>query len=365
MTRRVEHMLFDANLTGGQILALRLGEALRELGWESSYVLPEEGPLVELLDRSAQSWSVVPMAGNPLAVARAMRRHLVEHRPDVVHTHLVLPTQLAARMAARSAGIPVVTHYHIPPVLPSGRIRRVAYGLVDRLGADHLSAINVAVSEAVARSMRGLGIHNVNVVPNGVVIPESLRPAPKDRTVLVLGRIARAKGQDVAVAALALLAGGGRHLRLRIVGAALNEADRAYLAELEEQVAGLGLAAQVEFAPASADVAATLAGAWCLVLASRAGEGMPLVVLEAMAAGKPVIGADVSGVPEVVEHERTGLLFAAGDAGALAQALTRLLDEPALAARLAATARDRVTQDFSIGETARRTADLYASAISP
>src|SRR5437016_3817049 len=148
--KRVLHVLFNADLSGGQILAQRLGVALRERGWDSQYLLPRLGPLTELLDAASLQWTVVRMDGGPLRVAWRLRDAFLQSQPTLVHTHLVLPTQLAARLATASLKMPAVVHYHVPPTFPPNRTRRSLYSIVDRVGANRLTACNIAVSREIA-----------------------------------------------------------------------------------------------------------------------------------------------------------------------------------------------------------------------
>lgn len=356
--RRVTHLLFDANLTGGQIFALRLGEALRQEGWESDYVLPGEGPLVALLEESGFAWHVVPMDGNPLPTAMRLRRHLRRNPPDVVHTHLVLPTQFAARLAAKSLRIPLVAHYHTSPTLPRGHLRSAVYRLIERIGANRLTGANVAVSDALARSLIPLGIRRLIVVPNGVVIPGATLPHPEGRTILVLGRIARAKGQDIAIRALAMLP-KCMAARCRIVGEALTPDDQDFLDSLPPLSCQLAVGESVEILSATDAPQQHFEEAWCLALPSRSGEGMPLVILEAMAIGVPVVAACLAGVPEIVEDGVTGLLFEPEDPGGLASALERLDGDPALAKSIVTNARAKAEASFSIQVASNRVAGIY------
>lgn len=101
-----------------------------------------------------------------------------------------------------------------------------------------------------------------------------------------------------------------------------------------------------------------------LVLPSRAYENQPLAILEGMAAGVPVVASAHSGIPELVEHETNGLLVAPGDAGALADALRRLLDDPATAAELGRAGRRRAQAMFSPRAHLDRLNDLYREAIA-
>ena len=119
----------------------------------------------------------------------------------------------------------------------------------------------------------------------------------------------------------------------------------------------------IEFLGERADVPDLLVASDALVLPSWS-EALPTVLIEAAAAGLPVVAADVGGVPEIVEHGRTGWLFARGDTGALTDRLTHLLADLDAARNMGAAARQRAERDFAIERQARRTLDLYRRVLA-
>jgi glycosyltransferase involved in cell wall biosynthesis len=166
------------------------------------------------------------------------------------------------------------------------------------------------------------------VVPNGIEMPRGgIAPARGDRA-LVVGRLRPIKGVDLAIAAVA--AAGGR---LTVAG------DGPERARLEEAARARGLDARFLGAVRRATLDTLYREAACLVLASRFGEGLPNVVLEAMAHGCPVIATRVTGVTTLVEDGVNGLVVPPGNVPALTDAILRLAREPGLATRLGAGAR--------------------------
>jgi glycosyltransferase involved in cell wall biosynthesis len=148
-------------------------------------------------------------------------------------------------------------------------------------------------------------------------------------------------------------------LRVRLPGVRLVVAGAGPCeAELRALVAELCLEQTVLLLGRRDDVGSLLAVADAFCLPSRH-EGVPLSVLEAMAAGVPCVATAVGGVPEIVEHRRTGLVVAPGSPAALADALGELLSDPAAAARIGAAARAKVEREWSASVVARRYAALY------
>jgi glycosyltransferase involved in cell wall biosynthesis len=129
------------------------------------------------------------------------------------------------------------------------------------------------------------------------------------------------------------------------------------------RIAALGLGERVLLAGQRRDIAELLAAADLFVLPSVL-EGLPLALLEAMAAGTPVVATAVGGVPRVVEDGVTGRLVPAGDAGALAEAMVLTLTQPDLARRLALAGQTRVRETYGADAWARRLQEIYDDAVT-
>jgi len=288
---------------------------------------------------------------------------------DLVHAHLgedaaVLSVALAA---ARRWETPLVVTVHLSPrhTLAVNGLRsvflRMVGGTMEQLAIRRAAAV-ITLTErlAAAACASGVAADRVHVIPSGVRPalfgrPEAgsaARPAVagSGRTVLFVGRLHRQKGVDVLVRAIPLLPGD---VRVVLVG---DGPERARLCRL---AADLGVADRVRvtgFVP-HAQVPELLAGADVAVLPSRY-EELGTALVEAMAAGRPVVAAAVGGIPELVRDRLDGRLVAPGDPAALAAALTEVLDDPELAGSWAASARARVAgHDWAL--LARRTLEVY------
>lgn len=239
--------------------------------------------------------------------------------------------------------------YKSPPARPLPEIlRRASARLSDRI---------IAVSDVQALWLRQtlrLPAARVVVIPNGVdtdrfACPGS--PAPvleefgigADEPVFVcIARLAAVKDHATLIAAMRHATG-----HLILVG------DGPLRAHLERACGEMDLARRVHFAGERDDVRPFLTAAWALCLSSI-DESQPIAILEAMAAGRPVVATRVGGIPEMLEDGRTGLLVPAGDADALAGAMRRVAADAAWRARAGEAARARVVRDYSIQSRARR-----------
>jgi glycosyltransferase involved in cell wall biosynthesis len=175
--------------------------------------------------------------------------------------------------------------------------------------------------------------------------------------VAVIGRLVRDKGHEHALRAFATIVRDEPRARLVIAGAGKLEGE---LSALAEAVAPEG---SVIFAGHRDDVAALLKAS-DLLLVSSLREGMPHVILEAMAAGTPVVATSVAGIPEMLEDGKHGILVPPGSEERLARAALTLLSDRSTAARLAAEARVRVESEFSIPIMLDRVEECFAHEIA-
>lgn len=320
------------------------------------------GPIGEEIRRAGVPVSVLglqPGVRRPLDIWR-LQRHVRALRPHIVHTVLVAAS-LYGRLAARLARVPVVigTEVNVYARKPARHV------LAERLlmrGTDAVIVSAQAVRDFYVAQLR-TDPRKVEVIHNAVdwaqVEPSSARSTvraalglPADALVAgIVARLAEQKGHDVlldAVAGEPALAS----LHLLVVG------DGERRAAIERRAAALGLGARTRFAGARRDLGDLLHAMDLFVLPSR-WEGLPLALVLAMGAGLPVVASRVGGIPEVVRDGETGLLVPPGDAAALGAALARVAGDPALRARLGASARAFVRPRFGADEYANAVADLY------
>jgi len=171
---------------------------------------------------------------------------------------------------------------------------------------------------------------------------------------LCIGRLTPAKGQLLLLQACAELHHRGVPLCLTLVG---DGPDRV---RLENTSKSLGIGALVDFAGAlnQAEVANELVKAEAFILPSLA-EGIPVVLMEAMASGLPCISSPVNGIPELIEHNESGLLVAAGDVRELAKQLERLIGDSALCERIGRTGREKVMRHFEFSKNLQKLAKIF------
>ncbi len=307
------------------------------------------------LRESPASWALVPgyLAAGAVAAVRLSRGF------DVLHAFWPLPHTLMALPAKRLTGIPIVSTFFGAELRWKSPLRRA---LLRRAvaGSDAITAISSDTAAELRALVPGA---NAEVIPfGGVVVPPSgsASEVRGDRfRLLFLGRLVERKGVPVLLEALRSLGPG---VELDVVG------DGPMRAALEAKVFALGVGERVRFHGfvSAEEKARLLSGCDALVLpavtdAKGDTEGLGVVLLEAMALGKPVVASRVGGIVDVVEHERNGLLCAPGDASELARAVERLRAAPALRERLGAAARDTVVQRFSWASITGKLVRVYES----
>lgn len=319
-------------------------------------------PVVATPDLQARfTWNpirVVQYLYSYLKAIREFRRAPFLKTATLIHANSVR-AGLVASFAARGTGIPVIWHLHdmMKPHPFSTAIRWVA------LLTSTVSIL--AVSHAAASQFRGSLLrftrkHPVIQVLHNSVDAQRFRPDPSGRqrvrhalgltdaqfTAAIIGQLTQRKGQLETIQAMSDVVRRVPDAVLLVVGAPLFNDDQRYLAALQSAVAQLGLRGKVFFLGQRSDINALLAAADAVVVNSHH-EPFGLVVLEALAAVKPVVAARVDGVVEVIEDGTTGLLVPPGDRAALASALVRLAGDRQLCESLAARGRAVIERDFT------------------
>jgi glycosyltransferase involved in cell wall biosynthesis len=319
----------------------------------------------DMHEQVLRAWSARWRLLRLLAAQRlAVRRAVHSLRPDVVHVHWWFPGSLAVWPLGRR-GRPVVLTSHGTDLFLLDRFpaaRRVAASVFR--AADQVTVISSPLRERVAAL--GVDPARVTVVPmpfdEGVFRDRD--DGPRDPGLLLfVGRFIERKGAEYALRALGSLRGEGRRLALHLAGWGAQRPELERLARdlgVEDAVSFLGVVPPGELARLYAKAAVLLMPAVTDWKGEQEGFGMVLV--EAMRSGLPVVASRSGGIPDVVRHGETGLLVPERDPAALAGAVARVLDDPALAARLAAAARASVEAEFSPGAVARTFDAVYRRA---
>jgi glycosyltransferase involved in cell wall biosynthesis len=346
-------VLHSLNVGGAEVLAARLVRQLTDSIRFLFICLDELGTLGEQLRQEGFPVEVLTRKpGLDLGVARRLAALWRRHRVDAVHAHQYTPFFYAmlARLVYRRPPILFTEHGRHYPDYP--RRKRM---LVNRLllqGRDRIVGVGQAVCQALIDN-EGIPAGRVSLVYNGIdigsyassalsrpAVRRELKLGADDLVLIQVARLDYLKDHATALQTLSNVLPERPDAHLLLVGAGPERP------AIEKKVRELGLGAHVHLLGLRGDIDRLLSAADIFLLTSIS-EGIPLTIIEAMAAGLPVISTRVGGVPEMVDEGHTGLLAGAGDAAGLARAVLQLAADPPLRRRMGEAARAASSARFS------------------
>jgi glycosyltransferase involved in cell wall biosynthesis len=355
---RVLHLDNEKTWQGGERQVFLTVQEQRRQGVDGWIACRHGSPLEEVArnaDIPTMGLASTPQTAWP-ALIRAMRSF------DVLHCHTGNTHSIAA-LATMIRRKPIVLSRRVDNVPHDSWFNRWKYRRVDRI---------VCSSRWIERVLRdwGLPLEQMTViydaVPGDALVPrEACLAELRERTRVTAGRkligniaaLVGHKDHATLLHAARKIAEHRRDVAVIIVG------DGPLRDDLLRLRRDLDLAETVHFTGFVPQAQRLLAGFDVFTLSSRT-EGLGSIVLDAGLAGVPVVATAAGGLPETVLHERTGLLAPVGDAGALAAALLRVLDEPALARHLAGAAQQRVRTEFTVAGMVRRYIEIYSALLA-
>lgn len=363
---------------GGSAKSLyRLLSHLDRKRWQPIVIMHESAPIVSRVremgievhimslrpkmdrDRPRSAGLVKNLVSFHLPLALKLWRFFRRTRPALIHLNNSPQVSLAAIVAARMLGIPVICHLRTTRDL--SRLEKRLMPWIRRL---------IVLSQPMARLCRADGLTDEEfcVIPNGVEISESAvnsRLTAREALGLdaqapvigIVGRLIPFKGHEDFFRAGAILAKQHPNLRFIVAGETVSESN-GFERQLHQLVDSLGLTSSVRWLGWQAHPEEVYAALDVLMMPSQVAEGLPSVILEAMARGIPVVASDIGGIPDVVAHGSSGFLVPPKDPDRLAEAVGTLLSQPTLRQAFAHAALERVKQ-FDIRITVQRLEKLY------
>jgi len=364
--KTILHLVETGGPGGAEQMLVALVEHLDPTRYHSIICLPRVGWLQSELEKRGFETVVLRQHGVlDLAWLFRIVRLVTERRVNLIHAHEFAMNAYGTLVSVLT-NTPLVATVHGKNYYAERWRRRLAYRWVAK------RAVVVAVSNDLKHFLRnhvGLADNEVVTLHNGIdskAFPESDRAGATvrrelglgDRSVIgTIGNLYPVKGHRYFLEAAALVT-------KTIPNAAFVIAGRGdLLSDLQHTAQMLGIDRQVLFLGHRQDIAALLQAMDVFVLPSLS-EGLPLALLEAMSARKPVVGTAVGGVPEVIVDGETGLIVPPKDAPALAHKIVFLLTHPDEAMRLGRLARLRVEEQFSVSSMVRGYEDLYARCVA-
>ncbi len=338
------------------LLALRLPE----LGYEVGFVCLKEGIFAEKRQTDAPLFNLPMQSRFDIGLAKRMTNLMREEGYNLIHTHTPRAA-LVGQLASRLSGKPMVHHVHSPSDRDTeSGWRNVRNSLIERLSLQRARVL-IPVSASLEQYLfdKGYKSERVHPVSNGVPVLEPTRKHWQAGNELVIGSVALyrpRKGIEILLEAIAELHKQGHSARLHAVGPFETP---EYEHSVKQLTADLGITDSVTWTGFTSAVTNEFNNMHVFALPSLFGEGMPMVVLEAMAAGLPVISTRVEGIPEVVRNEQDGLLATPGDADDMARCLAEIATGAFNLEELGNSGRLRQQEYFSDVAMARGVSQVY------
>lgn len=363
---KILHLVNGEHFSGAERVQDLLAMALPQFGYEVGFACLKSGKFPAVRKSVNSPCFETPMRFKfDFRCVRKIVRRFRQEQFSAIHAHTPR-TLLVGSWAARILNCPLIYHVHSPVGRDSER------GWTNRLNTwmetwclrrvDRM----VCVSNSLAGYMQELGhpAEKIAVVPNGVAVIEDLperEPPTEPWTIGTMALFRPRKGTEVLLDAIARLKERGVPVRLRAVGPFETP---EYKKEVMDRVETLGLESQIDWVGFQQDVNHQLQQMDLFVLPSLYGEGLPMVVLEAMATGVPVVASRVEGIPEAVRDGVDGLIFEPGNANDLAEKLESFIGDQTRWRSMSENAYDRQRTKLSDTSMAQGLAAVYDQALN-
>ena len=367
---RILQVCSAEGIGGGEIHVADLALGLLERGLDVEMAVRPTSKLPELVARMSPDragglvWHHLPFRNAmDLSSTRGLSRIIEANKIDVVHAHVARDYPVTALAATpRHRARLVLTRHHYLPIKGNALYRRLL-----------AKATIIAVSDYVRRTvLESLGIpeRQVVMIPNWIDVDKAAEPRQRSAerhaygvtrrvAIALVGQLTPLKGHEEFIAAAARITAVRTDVECLIVGED-HETGAPFETRLRRRVRELGVEPFVRFLGYQSDLLGVLAAVDAVAVPSW-NEAFSLVTVEAMAAGRPVVASDVGGLSEIIENEVNGLLIPARDEEALAAAMRRLVEDPALVDHLGQHARQAATR-YARGPSIDKVIQVYMRA---
>jgi len=358
---KILYIVIDGKISGGNKVCLSILQAAKKAGCKTELLSPNEGALTDMLRNQGVKVYIQRLTRSfhfhqALKLVKLIKKQTIE----LVHTPKSKRRDILERMACSIAGVPIICHQHDPTDIfnPNPLISRYQHWL-DRATARSVARF-IAVAEVRREAMlryRKYPQEKVTLIYNGICVEEfsspdsrngirnELRLQDKDIAVGLIGRLETAKGQETLIEAAAALNSRYSQVKIFIVGDDHIEG-KPCLARYQKMIKDHGLEHKCFLLGFRPDIKSLMQG-MDIIVAPSLWEAHSIVILEALAARKPIIASRVGGTPEIMSHNQEGILISPKDPKALAQEICRLIENPELARRIAENGYLKVKKEFS------------------
>jgi glycosyltransferase involved in cell wall biosynthesis len=361
---KVIHVLSDMKIGGAGRWLLNLLSSADKERFDIKVVLPKESLLIDKV--SKLGFEAIPVdgmkdksfdAGAVSLLFNIFRRE----KPQIVHTH----ASLSARLAARMAGAKIINTKHCIDSRKTG-IKRLAASCLNNLLSDSIIAVSAAAKQNMIDN--GIDEDKISVIYGGISPVKKLSPEEKngvrehwgiaegDIVVGIVARLAEVKGHKHFIDAAGIISRDNADVKFLIAGTGPKEQ------ELKKLVEHQGLEDRVIFTGFVENVYEILNIIDINVISSLS-EALCLSLIEGMFVGKPSVGTDTGGIPEIIKDGRNGYLVPVGDSSKLADTILKLVRDPILRKTMGEKGREMAAQSFTAGAMARGIEELYEAVV--
>lgn len=372
---KVLYPIINGEVSGGNIVCLNLIDEALSRGWEVLVNSPTDGAFCDMLrERGVSIYHLNTNRSFRWDTSVKIANIIKNQKISLVHVHAPFAGSIIACLSAKIANVPVIVHAHSQNFLSNNLLINTYQKMMNWWTSRTCCHAIISVSTQIKDEWisKGFDSGKFHVVYNGTSINnqqqiylQAIRSRlhiPDDVFAVVhVGRLCKAKGQHLLLQAAANHKLSGKKIIYLMIGNDLEQ-NGAYLNYLKDMAQKLQVDDVVQFLGQRFDVPQILAVANLLVLPSSS-EGLPLVILEAMAAGKPVIATSVGGVAEIVSHEETGLLVPVDDVSALAEAILWMVENPEFARVMGSKALEIVRANFSVEKMQQEVFSIYEQVL--
>ena len=370
---KILYISIDGKISGGNKVCSGILRAAKKAGHEVELLSPNSGPLTKALEKDGIKVQI-------LSLARSFYFHkaiklailLKKEKIDLVHTHTSLNSEILARIACFIARVPIICHQHQPiDTFNKNSLISTCQHLLDRITSRSVFRF-IAVAKARREAMikyRGYKKDKVILVYNGICVEEfsqevakelvrgALNLTDKDIAIGLIGRLEIAKGQETLINAALITAKKYPQIKFFLIGDDHIEG-KPSLKRYQKMIRELKLEERCFLLGFRPDIKSLIQCMDIIVLPSL-WEAHSIAILEALAAKKPVIASRVGGTPEIIVHEKEGILIAPKDPESLAREICRLIENPKLIQKIAVNGYKKVKEEFSEKEMIDKVFKLY------
>jgi len=372
MNARILYHIIDGEVTGGNIICLKILEEALRRGYQAIVSSPSKGRFTDILrQKGINVYNINTRGLFRFDSAIKLACLIKKERINLVHSHALLTGTVWSCIGAGLAGVPVINHFHMQYFFNPNPFVKLYQFLLSRVTSKLFCTRAIAVSENVKRKIieQGIPAYKVTVIYNGIdsddvrytksplEIRNEFGLKQDQRIIGEVGRLCEGKGQDVLLKAAGKIRGKTADVVFLIIGEDLERRGE-YKNKLEGLAEKLGLKEQFIFTGYRPDVMDLMNAFDMLVLPSLM-EGLSMVILEAMAAKKPVITTPIGGNLETVMDGQTGTIVPKQDPDKLAEAILYHLNNPEISKRMGEKGYERVKEFFPLSRMVEQVMDIY------